>query len=256
VEVAVLIAQRWIIAALRDRTFFSIAEVNRAIRELLEKLNQRPLRKLKRSRWELYLELDKPNLLPLPEKPYQFAEWRVGLRVNVDYHVEFQTNYYSVPYQLVHQEVDLRATDATVEIFHRHKRVASHLRSLGQHRHVTDSAHMPRSHREHAEWTPSRIIHWARETGPSTAQLVEAIMTERRHPEQGYRACLGILRLSKRYSPERLEKACARALACRSHSYRSVESILKNRLEDQPLPPRNIIPLPRHENLRGSSYFQ
>lgn len=256
VEAAVLLAQRWIIAALRHRTFFSIAEINQAIRELLPKINHRPMRKLKRSRWELFLELDQPNLLPLPEKPYEFAEWRVGLGVNVDYHVEFQTNYYSVPYQLVHQEVDVRAAATTLEVFHRHKRVASHLRSGGEHRHVTDPAHMPRSHREHAEWTPSRIIHWARETGPSTAQLVEKIMDERRHPEQGYRACLGILRLSKRYSPQRLEKACTRALACRSHSYRSIDSILKNHLEDQPLPPRNIIPLPRHENLRGSSYFQ
>ncbi len=255
VEAAVLIAQRWIIAALRHRTFFSITEINQAIRNLLEKLNSRPLRKLRRSRRDLFLEVDQPNLLPLPEKPFEFAQWKIALRVNLDYHVEFEKNYYSVPYQLVHQEVDLRASASTVEVFHRHKRVASHLRSSGQHRHVTLTSHMPRSHQAHAEWTPSRIVNWAKETGPSTAQLVEKIMAERPHPEQGYRASLGILRLSKDHTPQRLEKACARALACRSHSYRSVESILKNRLEDQPLPPRNIVALPSHENLRGSNYY-
>lgn len=255
VEVAVLLVQRWIIAALRRRTFFSIAEINRAIRELLEKLNNRPLRKLRRSRRDLFLELDQPNLLPLPEKPFEFAEWKIGLRVNVDYHIEFETNYYSVPYQLIHQEVDLRATVTTVEILHRAKRVSSHLRLQGQRRFATLTAHMPRSHQAHAEWTPSRIVNWAKQTGPSTGQLVEKIMAERPHPEQGYRASLGILRLAKAYTPQRLEKACARALACRSHSYRSVESILKNRLEDQPLPSRDLVALPLHENLRGSQYY-
>jgi transposase len=251
VEVSVLVAQRWIIAALRNRTFFSILAINQAIRELLEKINHRLMRKLNRSRWELYLELDKPNLQPLPERPYEFASWKVALRVNVDYHVEFEKCYYSVPYQLVHQEVDLRATAATVEIFHRHKRIASHLRSLSPHRHVTLTDHMPRSHRAHAEWTPSRIIQWAKQTGPSTAQLVENIMAERKH-----RASLGILRLAKRYSPERLDKACFRALATKSHSYRFVDSVLKNRLENQPLPQRTGAALPRHDNLRGASYYQ
>ena len=255
VEVGVLIAQRWIIAALRNHTFHSIAEINRAVRGLLEKLNGRVMRKLGRSRHQLYLEVDQPNLRPLPQTPFEFAEWKIGLRVNLDYHVEFEKSYYSVPYQLVHQAVELRATASTVEIFLRHKRIASHLRSAVPHRHVTLKDHMPRSHQAHAEWTPSRIIHWAKETGPSTAQLVERIMAERPHPEQGYRASLGILRLAKRHSPRRLEKACARALACRSHSYRSVESILKNSLEDQPLPTRDIAALPSHENLRGPGYF-
>lgn len=255
VEVSVLIAQRWIIAVLRNRVFCSVAEVNQAVRACLEKINRRLMRKLKRSRWDLYLELDKPNLLPLPQQPYEFAEWKVGLRVNLDYHVQFAKNYYSVPYQLAHQQVDLRATATTVEIFHRHKRVASHPRSWGEHRHITLAAHMPRSHQAQAEWTPSRIIHWATETGPFTAQLVEKIIAERPHPEQGYRASLGIIRLAKRYSPERLEKACARALAIKSHSYRSVESMLKNHLEDQPLPLRTGAALPRHENLRGPSYY-
>jgi transposase len=133
--------------------------------------------------------------------------------------------------------------------------VASHLRSEGQHRYVTVFAHMPRAHQAHAEWTPSRFIGWAKEIGPATAQLVERILQERPHPEQGYRSCLGILRLSKSYGPERLEKASARALACRATSYRFLDSILKNRLEDQPLPQRSQQALPLHENLRGSQYY-
>jgi len=256
VEVAVLLVQRWLIAALRKQTFSSILEINRALLPLLEKLNRRLMRKLKRSRVELYLELDKPKLLPLPEKPYEYAEWKVGLGVNLDYHVLFETNYYSVPFELFRKTVDLRAPGSTIEIFHRQKRVASHLRSAGTHRYVTDPAHMPAAHRAHAEWTPNRLIRWGEETGPSTARLIEKILTERPHPEQGFRACLGILRLAKRYSPQRLEKACERALACRSHSYRSVEAMLKNHLEDKPLPSRTIISLPRHENLRGSRYYE
>ena len=255
VEVAVLLVQRWIIAALRNYTFFSIDEINRAVRELLEKLNNRPLKKLKRSRNELFEELDKPNLLPLPEKPYELAEWKIGARVNIDYHIEFEHNYYSVPYQLVHELVDVRATGDTVEICHEQKRIASHIRRYGKAQHSTFSEHMPRSHREHAEWTPSRILRWAGEVGPATKTLAEKIIEERPHPEQGYRACLGILRLSKRYTPERLEKAAERALACRSHSYRSIASILEKNLESQPLPQLTPASLPNHENIRGSSYF-
>lgn len=255
-ENGVLIAQRWIIAALRNRTFYSIAEINEAIDELLERINNRPLRKLRRSRKDLFEELDKPNLRPLPEKRFEYAEWKVGARVNVDYHIEFEKNFYSVPYQLAHKQVDVRATARTVEIFYQQKRISSHARSYGKYTYSTLREHMPRSHREHLEWTPSRIIHWGKTVGESTAQLLECIMEERPHPEQGYRACLGILRLSKHYGEERLEKAAKRALACRSHSYRSVESILKNGLDDQPLPEVNSQPLPVHENLRGSHYYK
>ena len=256
VEVTVLIVQRWILAALRHRTFYSLVEINRAVRELLERLNDRPMRKLNRSRRELFLELDLPHLRPLPQKAYQFAQWKCAVRVNVDYHVEFEKHYYSVPSQLVHQEVDVRATLSTVEIFHRHKRSASHPRSPIPHRHTTDRAHMPRSHQVHNEWPPSRIVNWAKETGPSTAALVERVMAERPHPEQGYRACLGIIRLAKRFTPERLEKACARALATKSHSYKAIESMLARRLEAEPLPVVSNLVLPPHENLRGSSYYQ
>ena len=255
VEVGVLIAQRWIIAALRNRRFYSLEEINEAIGELLEKLNSKTMRKLGRSRSELYLELDKPNLKPLPALPYELADWRMKARVSLDYHVVFENNYYSVPYQYAHQQVDVRATARTVEIFQAHKRVAVHVRIVGKHQYSTSTAHMPRSHQEHVEWKPSRIISWAASIGPATAKLVEVIMTERPHPEQGYRACLGILRLGKEHSNDRLEKACRRALACHNHSYRSVASILKKKLEDQPLPVVASEPLPPHDNLRGSAYY-
>ncbi len=256
VEAGVLLVERWIIAALRNRTFFSLQEINEAIAPLLEKLNNRPMRKLRRSRKELFLELDRPLLRPLPSSPFEYSEWKIGARVNLDYHIEYEKNYYSVPYQLAHEQVDVRATTRAVEIFFRSKRIASHPLLSGAHKYSTLIEHMPRAHREHAEWSPSRIIDWAKRVGPSTAKLVECIMSERPHPEQGYRACLGILRLGKRYSEVRLEKANARALACKSHSYRSVESMLKNNLENQPLPSFTIASLPVHENIRGGDYYR
>jgi len=256
VEAGVLLVERWIIAALRNRTFFSLQEINEAIAPLLEKLNNRPMRKLRRSRKELFLELDRPVLRPLPSSPFEYSDWKIGARVNLDYHVEYKKNYYSVPYQLAHQQVDVRATTRAVEIFFRAKRIASHPLLSGPHKYSTSIEHMPRAHREHAEWSPSRIIDWAKRVGPSTAKLVECIMSERPHPEQGYRACLGILRLGKRFSEVRLEKANARALACKSHSYRSVESMLKNKLEDLPLPSNAVGTLPVHENIRGGDYYR
>lgn len=255
VEVAVQVAQRWIIAALRNRTFFSIDEVNRAIRALLEKLNNRPLRKLDRSRRQLFEELDKPRLKPLPESVYELAEWKIGARVNIDYHIQFDHNYYSVPHELRQELVDIRATRDTVEIYRHHKRVASHIRRHGTSQHSTVPEHMPSSHRAHAEWSPSRILRWAGEVGPSTEALAGKIIEERHHPEQGYRACLGLMRLGKVHGPERLEKAAERALAFSSHSYRSVASILEKKLESQPLPTLTQASLPSHENLRGPSYF-
>ena len=255
VEVGVLIAQRWIIAALRNRTFYSIAEINVAIHELLEKLNHRLMRKLKRSRRELFKELDQPNLQPLADSRFEYAEWKIGARVNLDYHVEFEKSLYSVPYQYAHKQVDVRATAKAIEVFHQQRRIASHARSYKKFSYSTEKEHMPRSHRAHLEWTPSRILNWAEKVGPSTAQLLERIMAERPHPEQGYRACLGILRLSKTYGEERVEKASKRALPFRFHSYGSVESILKKGLDDQPLPEVSSESLPVHENVRGSHYY-
>jgi transposase len=255
VEVGVLLVQRWIIARLRNTLFQSIDEINEAIGGLLEKLNAKPMRKLRRSREDLFLELDKPALKPLPERPYEYAEWKLKARINIDYHVEFEKNFYSAPFQHAREEVDLRATVNTVEVFLRSRRIASHPRLYGKFLYSTTREHMPLAHQAHLDWTPSRILGWAKRVGPRTAELIERILEDRPHPEQGYRSTLGILRLSREYSEARLEKACERAVMSRNYSYRAIRSILKNHLENEPLPTAPPGPLPHHENLRGASYF-
>jgi transposase len=219
-------------------------------------LNHRPLKKREGSRWDLFCQLDRPALQPLPSQPYCFGEWKT-LRVNIDYHVELDNHFYSVPYQLVSQEVDAHYTATTVEIFHRGRRVTSHVRSGVPHHSTTQDQHRPKSHQAHLEWTPSRIIEWAATSGPSVGQLVEAILASKPHPEAGYRSCLGLIRLGKTYGPERLEKAAARALALQSFSFTSVNSILERGLDRQSLC-QEIVPAPliEHSNLRGASYFE
>ena len=256
VEAGVLLAERWIIARLRRERFFSLAEANASIRLCVEEINNRPFKKMDGSRRQLFEAMDRPALRALPPSPYQFAIWR-RMTVNIDYHVEADRHYYSVPYQLVGQKVDVRLSATTVEIFSSSKRVASHVRSFVRYRHSTDPAHMPESHRRHAQWTPSRIVAWAKKTGPNAAQLVEEILATRPHPEQGFRSALGIIRLADRYGTERTEAACGRALALRSFSYRSVESILKHSLDRQPLPEATASrPHPRHRNVRGAHYYR
>jgi transposase len=255
VESAVLIAERWIIAALRNHTFFSIGELNRAIREKLEEFNNRLLQKMKVSRKHLFETIDAPAMKPLPDKRYEYAEWAKP-RVNIDYHVELDRHYYSVPYQLRKQVVDARMTSTTVEIFFKGKRVASHARSYLHWKHTTCPEHMPESHRRYLEWTPSRIVRWAEKSGPSTAEIVKEIMERRPHPEQGFRSCLGIMRLARRYGSERLEAACARALVLNAYSYKSVESILKNKLDGKDLPESTSGKCIVHENIRGRSYYK
>ena len=254
-ETSVLLVERWILARLRHLTFFSLDELNRAIAELLVRLNERPFRKLPGSRRELYEQLDRPALQPLPAQPYVFAIFK-SARVNIDYHIELERHYYSVPYQLARTEVEARLTAQTVEIFHRGKRVASHRRSWRHGQHTTVAAHMPRPHREYAEWTPRRLVAWAVKTGPATGTLIEQILTQRRHPQQGFRSCLGILRLAKRYGDERLEAACRRALHIGSARYKSIESILRHGLDREPLPEPSQQALPiDHANVRGSKYY-
>ncbi len=255
VESAVLIAERWIIASLRNHTFFGIGELNRAIKEKLEDLNNRPLQKLKVSRTHLFETIDKPAMKHMPERRYEYAEWETH-KVNIDYHVEIKRHYYSVPYQLKGQTIDARVTASTVEIFFKGKRVASHPISLSQGRHTTLSAHMPEAHKRYLEWTPSRIIRWAEKTGPSTAGLVTEIMERRPHPEQGFRSALGIIRLGRRYGEQRLEAACVRALFMKAYSYKSVESILKNNLDGKELPERLPEKCIVHENIRGKGYYE
>jgi transposase len=256
VEQGVLLVERWILARLRHRTFFSLAELNAAIRELLGPLNRKPFKKMAGSRQSLFDALERPALRALPVHRYEFALWKRAT-VNIDYHVEVDRHYYSVPYQLARETVDVRISAQAVEVLHKGRRIASHLRSSERGRHTTVPAHMPASHRRHLEWTPSRIVRWAEETGPATAELAQGILASRPHPEQGYRACLGILRLAERYTPQRLEAACARALAVRAFSYRSVDSILRTGLDREALPASSApaVPARVHDNLRGATYY-
>jgi transposase len=256
VEVAVQVAQRWILARMRNETFDSLGALNARIAELCAELNRRVMRHYKASRLELFERLDKPALRALPEEPFVHAEW-TKTRLSIDYHAKVCEHFYSAPFTLVHEELWARSTAATVELFHRGARVASHLRSDVPGRHTTDGRHMPAAHQKHAEWTPTRILGWASTVGPMTAKLAEAILAERRHPEHGYRSCLGLFRLAKRYGHARVEAACARALGAGARSYRHVDSILKHGLDRAPaldVEPREGASV-AHENVRGSDYY-
>ncbi|HEY7167446.1 MAG TPA: IS21 family transposase, partial [Candidatus Binatia bacterium] len=253
VENGVLIAKRWILSVLRHRTFYTLADLNTAIAELLERLNNRPLRKLKQSRRELFLLFDQPNALALPQKSYEYAEWKIAT-VNIDYHVEVDQHYYSVPYELRGEKLQVRLCANTIEAFLKGHRVASHLRSFVPHQHTTLKEHMPPAHRKYLDWTPSRFIRWAEKTGPHTALLVKTIIESRAHPEQAYRSCLGILHLDKHYPKERLENAAARALRFSNLSLRALRKILErglDRLEEK----STGAALPPHDNIRGGQYY-
>lgn len=254
-ETGVLIVERWILAVLRNRAFFSLGELNRTIQALLQQLNTRPFKKLPGCRRTLFDELDKPALKPLPVTAYVYAQWK-KVRVHIDYHVEIAKHYYSVPCALVKTQLDARITERTIECFHKGKRVASHLRSHVQGGHTTLREHMPKSHQQYGDWSPQRLIRWAQKAGPATARLIELILSGRRHPEQGYRSALGVLRLGKAYGENRLEKACERALHLGTYRYKSIESILKTGLDKQPLPRSQTEPPgPEHDNLRGADYY-
>jgi transposase len=240
VEVAVLVVERWILARLRNHRFFSLAE-------LVVDLNARPMRRLGVSRRDLFLELDRPALKELPAEPYEYAEWRVR-RVGLDYHVDIEGHYYSVPHRAVLQEPAPAKAGG--------ERVAVHLRGAGRGRHTTIAEHMPSAHRRYAEWTIERIAIDAAAIGPSTAKLAALILESRPHPEQGYRACIGILRLARQYGADRLEAACDRGLDIGARSYGSIQSILKHGLDRRP--PRPVAQgelLPDHPNIRGSRYY-
>lgn len=254
VEVAVQVAQRWILARLRNRRFFTLTDLNGAIRHLVDELNMRVMRGYDASRADLFATLDRPHLQPLPEGPYEFARWK-RCRVAPDYHVEADSSWYSVPFRLIRQEVDVRLCGPTVEIFHRGQRVASHARCRGRRSHVTLPEHMPSAHRRHAEWTPARMLAAAERLGPSVAAFCEAVMADRPHPEQGFRTCLGVLALARRYEAMRLDAACRRGLSIRARSVASIRSILQSGLdrafleeatEDRPL---------QHANIRGRRYY-
>jgi transposase len=254
-EVGVQVVQRWIVAALRKHKFFSLDEANQAIAELLVRLNQRPFRKREGSRASLFAQLDRPALQPLPATRYQFGQWKTA-GVNIDYHIEVERHYYSVPYALVHQKVEVHLTAETLEVLHRGVRVASHVRSYEAGKATTLTDHMPKAHQKYVGRTPSRLIEEAQQIGPITGQLVEAILAAKRHPEMGYRSCLGILRLAKTYPAERMEAAARRALRARAYNFRSMDSILKNQLDRLPLPgDPPVLPAGEHDNIRGADYF-
>jgi transposase len=254
VEVAVQVATRFIIAKLRNRRFFTLTALNAAIAELVAQLNDRMSRHLGASRRALFEELERPALKPLPAEPYVFAAWK-ECRVGLDYHVEIEKHYYSAPHQLLREKVWARITARTVELFHRGKRVAAHVRASSNRKHTTVREHMPSSHRRYADWTPERLRRQAGEIGQNAAALVEIILRERSHPEQGFRACIGILRLAKTYGHARLEAACRRVIDIGARSYSSVHSILKNNLDRrQPAMPADG-PSIAHDNIRGPAYF-
>ena len=255
VEAGVQVAQRWIVAALRHRQFFGLEDLNHAIGELLEGLNHRGFRKREGSRASVFESIERSALRPLPVERFDMSQWSRA-RVNIDYHIAFDANLYSVPYTLVQEAVEVRATSMIVEIYHKGQRVASHLRNLGREQVVTEQEHRPKSHQAHLEWTPSRMVNWAEQIGPYTARLFEQILAAQPHPEMGYRSCLGIIRLAEQYSAARMEAAADRALRSGACRYQSVKSILKNSLDQQPLTALpSLPPQPPHDNIRGAGYF-
>jgi transposase len=255
VEVAVLIVERFVLAKLRNRRFFSLDELNAEVRECVATINARVMKKLAQSRRELLETIDRPALKELPSESYRYAEWkRCG--VAPDYHVEVDDHYYSVPFRLLRETVEARLTDTTVEVFHKGIRVASHPRSSVRNRHTTIPEHMPSSHRRYAEWTPQRMMREAAKIGPATIALVETIMETKPHPEQGFRSCLGIMRLVKTYGTVRVEAASQRGIDIGATTYGSIASILKTGLDkayaNSKAPDGPPI---RHANIRGHGYY-
>jgi len=254
VEKGVQVVEYWLIAPLRKRQFFGIEEINEALKERLEDLNTRPMQHLERSRQEMFEELDKPVLRPLPKTAFEVAEWKRA-KVNIDYHVEFKRHYYSVPYTLIKKHVDVRATDQVVEVFYNSCRVSSHKRDDTPGRHSTHPEHMPESHRHYAEYNPERFINWAKKIGDLTEQLVNGIFSSRAHPEHGYRSCLGLMRLESRYGKERLEAAAKRALFFSLYSFKGVKNILEAGLDKVPLEEEAAVGSKAHANIRGTNYY-
>jgi transposase len=252
----VQIAERWLLARIRNEVFTSLGALNARLAELTADLNGRVMRDYKASRRELFERLDEPALAPLPEAPFEAAIWK-QVALNIDYHVEFEHQLYSAPHTLLREELWVRATASTIEIFHGGQRVAAHVRSYVHGAPSTNPEHMPSTHRAHAEWKPSRILAWAEKVGPNTHALCEVILRERHHPEWGFRSCLGLFRLAKQYGEARVEAACTRALFAGARSYRPVKMILQHGLDAQPLPELEApaTTSATHSNVRGRDYY-
>jgi transposase len=258
-EAGVLLASRWILAVLRNKTFYSLDELNEDIAVLLEKLNNKKMRHFKKSRRELFEMIDKPALMPLRSSPYVFAEWKWAT-VSIDYHIEFDGHFYSAPYQLVKKEIQVRATSVTVEIFYKSNRVASHPRSYQKGGFKTEPSHRPPSHNAHLEWTPERIINWAKKKGSNTGIFIQKLIATKAHPEQGYRSALGVIRLSDKFGEARLDQACNNAIAIGSYSYRTVKNMLNNGMDKVALPSKIKEEKQQdffvsNENVRGKEYY-
>jgi transposase len=254
-EGGVLLVERWILARLRHQTFFSLTALNTAIAESLEVLNTRAFKKLEGSRLSHFQCIDRPALRPLPERPYEFAEWRKA-RVAPNIHIEVDGHYYSVPHTLVKRQLDVRLSATSVEAFHGGKRVAAHVRNQRRGGYTTVKDHMPEAHRQYLDWTPERLLSWGRKIGPATGAVIERILASRAHPQQAFNACFGVLRLAKGFDEQRLEAACRRALTIGTVSYRSIASILEKGLDRRPLPEPEQTTLPlEHANLRGGAYY-
>jgi transposase len=255
VEVAVQVVERWILARLRHQRFFSMGALNKAIAALLQDLNNRPFKKLPGCRSSAFASLDQPALKSLPATRMAIARFKPA-RVNIDYHVEFEGHYYSVPHRLVGEAVELRITATTREVLPGQTRVAAHALSARRGAHSTTPEHMPASHRAHLQWTPAKLIAWGERIGVAAGAVVRWQMEHRPHPEQGYRSCLGLMSLGRKYGNDRLEAACARALSIRAPNYKSIASILKCGL-DRPIDihTATLASLPLHENVRGADYY-
>jgi len=258
VETGVKIVEHWILARLRNITFFTLTDLNKTIRNLLQDLNTRHFQKMLGTRETMFEDLDKPALKPLPLESYVYAEWKKA-KPHIDYHIEAKGFYYSVPYQLAGKQLEARITQHIIEVFYKGKRVASHQRSYDpSRRYITVREHMPKSHQKYLDWTPQRIINWASKTGTATAQTMKIVMKSRSHPQQGFRACMGIMNLGKEFTQDRLEAACSRALAIGSPSYKSIQAILKKGLDR--LPTQKEVPQQtsfiNHSNIRGPQYYQ
>lgn len=257
-ENGVKLAKRWILFRLRNRAFYSLSELNHEVRVLLTDFNHRMMKKIKKSRLELFYLWDKPHALPLPEKRYEFAEWKKA-KVQFNYHIAYDCHHYSVPYTFIHKEVEIKATRTLIEVFHKGNRLCSHTRSYKEHGYTTVKEHMPERHAKYLEWTPERILSYAEKYGSSVKLLVQEIMAQRKFPEQAYKSCMGIIRLENAYSAQRLNLACQRALAYKAYSYRSVVNILEKGLdkkESLSLVPSSPVAIPlNHENIRGADYY-
>lgn len=248
-ENAVQNVERWVLAPLRNRTFFSVGEANRAIAPLLQSLNEKEMAHLGKSRKEVFEELDQPALRPLPERPYEFAVWK-NAKVNIDYHIVFEGHYYSVPHTLVRKEVQIRATETMLAIFHHSEQVAIHPRSPHQGRFTTRIEHMPANHSFILNADQDWFLKEAAKIGPQTTSYITALLKSRLFPQHGYRSCLGILNLARKYPAPQIEAACQILLPAGLLSYRDVHAELE-RLSANPSTPT----LPAHENVRGNTYY-